>query len=73
MLQTQNRQLLTLEVDQLVEEWPVPATDLMQLQVASMTVLPEQESDIEMLRVLERAAGDNRFIAELTHRGSKAL
>jgi hypothetical protein len=73
MLKTQNRQFLAPEIDQLVEEWLVPAIDLMQLEMASMTILPEQESDIEMLRVLERAAGDNSFIAELTHRGSKAL
>jgi hypothetical protein len=73
MWQTQNRQSRALEIDHLVEEWPVRATELMQLEVAPMTISPEQESEMEMLRVLDRAADDNSFIAELTYRGSEAL
>ena len=73
MLQTQDKQVLALETDQLVWERQVPTTDMMQLRRASVVVLPEQESDDEILKVLDRAAEDNGFIAELTHRGSEAL
>ena len=73
MLQMQNRQVLAPEADRLVREWPVPTRDLMQLEMAFTGVLPEQESHSEILRVLDRAAEDNGLIAELTHRGSKAL
>ena len=44
-----------------------------QLKKAFAADLREQESDGEILRVLDRAAEDNGFIAELTYRGSKAL
>lgn len=47
--------------------------DLMQLERASAVVLPKQKSNDEILRVLNRAADDNGFIAELTYQGSKAL
>jgi hypothetical protein len=73
MLQMQTRKALAPEADRLVRKWPVPTRDLMQLEIAFTGVLPEQESHSEILRVLDRAAEDNGFIAELTHRGSKAL
>ena len=73
MLQMQERQDLATGTDRLVRERPVPTWDLIQHKRAIDVVVPEQESDDEILRVLDRAAHDNGFIAELTHRGSKAL
>jgi hypothetical protein len=54
-------------------ERPVPPAVMTQLRKAFAVGLREQESDDEILRVLDRAAEDNGFIAELTYRGSKAL
>lgn len=54
-------------------ERPVPPGVMTQLRKATAVGLREQESDGEILRVLDRAAEDNGFIAELTYRGSKAL
>jgi hypothetical protein len=73
MLQMQARRVLAPEADRLVREWPVPTRDLMQLETAFTVVLPERQTHSEILRVLDRAAEDNAFIAELTYRGSKAL
>jgi hypothetical protein len=73
MLQMQNRKALAPETDQLVKEWPIPTRDLMQLETAFSVGLPDQQTNNEILRVLDRAAEDNGFIAELTYQGSKAL
>ena len=73
MIQTQDTPVLTLWTDQLAVEWPPATGDMMQLQQAPVFVHPEHESDSEILRVLDRAASDSDFIAELTHRGYKAL
>jgi len=45
-------------------------------KLAIATTRPNYDRDAdrrEVLRVLERAAEDDRFIAQLTHRGSDAL
>ncbi|MBN1581022.1 MAG: hypothetical protein JXA89_09995 [Anaerolineae bacterium] len=44
--------------------------------VAVMWTLPDREGKVNkaaILAVLERAAQDNQFIAQLTHQGDKAL
>ena len=44
--------------------------------VSALRSFPSYWRDVsreEILRVLERAAADNRFIAELTYRGDEAL
>ena len=54
-------------------EWRVPPEVMTQLKKVFAVNLREQESDGEILRVLDRAAEDNGFIAELTYRGAQAL
>lgn len=47
-----------------------------EIQVAAAPLdldLGKDPQSKEILRVLDRAAGDNGFIAQLTHRGSDAL
>jgi len=73
MSQMLDNQVLTRGTDRLVKERPVPPRDSMQFEEAFAGALSEQESNDEILRVLDRAAQDNGFIAELTYRGSKAL
>jgi hypothetical protein len=73
MLQMQGKQVLAPGTDQLVGKRPVSTRDFMQLKRAFAVVLTVRESNKEILRVLDRAAVDNSFIAELTYRGSKAL
>ena len=51
----------------------VPKDDRFHLQRAPADVLSERECNREILRVLDRAAGDNGFIADLTYRGAQAL
>jgi hypothetical protein len=45
----------------------------MQFRKAFAIALWERESNQEVLRVLERAADDNDFLAALTYRGPEAL
>ena len=73
MLQMQERQVPAPGTDQWVWERPVGPGVMTQLKKAREVDLREQESDGEILKVLDKAAEDNSFIAELTHRGSKAL
>ena len=73
MLQVQEKLAPAQGTRQLLGERPVTPEVLTQLKKAFMVAPREQESDGEILRVLDRAAGDNGFIAELTNRGSKAL
>jgi hypothetical protein len=56
-----------------LQERPVPPGDLLRYQRAFSEALAERECNSEIQRVLERAADDNGFIAELTYRGAKAL
>ena len=56
-----------------LQERPVPPGDLLRYQRAFSEALAERECNSEIQRVLERAADDNNFIAELTYRGAKAL
>jgi hypothetical protein len=56
-----------------VGERAVSLGDLLQHKYPFMAALWEQESSRDILRVLDRAADDNDFIAKLTHRGSQAL
>jgi hypothetical protein len=73
MLQVQDKLAPAQGTRQLPRERPVTPEVLTQLK-GTFTVAPqEQESNGEILKVLDRAAEDNGFIAELTHRGSKAL
>ena len=56
-----------------VAERSVTLGELLQLKAAFTAALWEQESNHDILRVLDRAADDNDFIAALTHNGTKAL
>ena len=56
-----------------LQERPIPPGDLLRYQRAFSEALAERECNSEIQRVLERAADDNGFIAELTYRGAKAL
>jgi hypothetical protein len=58
---------------QFLGERPVPLGDLVQLKKAFRVALWERESNDEVLRVLDRTADDNGFVAALTYRGSDAL
>jgi hypothetical protein len=73
MLQMQERQVPARGTDQRVWKRPEGSGVMTQLKKALEVDLREQESDGEILRVLDKAAEDNGFIAELTYRGSKAL
>ena len=73
MLHTQENPVVVPAPYPLTEERPVPAMNLMQFRQAVSAVLAEQESDNEILRVLDRAADNDSFITDLTYRGSKAL
>lgn len=57
----------------LVGDRSISLGDLRQLKGAFTAALWERESQSEVLRVLDRAACDNDFIAALTYRGSQAL
>jgi hypothetical protein len=73
MLQMQGRQVPAPGTGQLILDRPVFTRDLRQLERPFADGSSEQQSNREILKVLSRAAQDNRFIAELTHQGSKAL
>ena len=72
MLKVQEKRVPTLGIEQFLEKRPVPLSILKRPKAFDVG-LREQESDGEILRVLDRAADDNSFIAELTHRGSQTL
>ena len=73
MLEVQQKRAATQSTGRYPGERPVPPGIMTQLKQAFVVDLREQESDGEILRVLDRAAEDNGFIAELTYRGSRAL
>jgi hypothetical protein len=56
-----------------VGERPVSLGQFLLLRDAFTVALWERASNREILRVLDRAADDNAFIAALAHPGSKAL
>jgi hypothetical protein len=56
-----------------VGERSVTLGDFLQLKDAFTAALWERGSNRDVLRVLERAADENGFIAALTHRGSRAF
>jgi hypothetical protein len=73
MLEVQEKRAPAQGTRQYPRERPVSPGVLTQLREAFALGFGEQETNIEVLRVLDRAAADNGFIAELTYRGSKAL
>lgn len=73
MLAAKTVQTPRMRAKHFVGERPVTLGDFVQLKNAFAIALWEQESNHDVLRVLDRAADDNRFIAALTHRGSEAL
>ena len=73
MLEVQQKRTPAQSIERFPRERTVPPGVMVQLQRAFVVGPREQESDGEILRVLDRAAEDNGFIAELTHRGAKAL
>ena len=73
MLQMQDRHPVAPTTDRFEAGRPVRPVDLLHRRGGLALVVPEQESNREILRVLDRAAADNGFIADLIQRGSKAL
>ena len=73
MLEVREQQVWTRTAPPLLREQPAPLGEVLQLKRSYTDALTERESDREILRVLDRAADDNSFIAELTHQGAKAL
>ena len=73
MLHVQERQIRAPTIGLPMPVRQVPAGDRFYLQRALADVLSERECNQEILRVLDRAASDNGFIAELTYCGAQAL
>jgi hypothetical protein len=73
MLEVQQKRAPAQSTGRFLGERPVPPGVMTQLKKGFAVDLREQESNGEILKVLDRAAEDNGLIAELTHRGSKAL
>jgi hypothetical protein len=73
MLEVQERRIETTGTNSWLQERPIPPGALLQYQRAFSEALAERECNSEIRCVLERAADDNGFIAELTYRGAKAL
>lgn len=73
MLEVQERPIRWRVASPILQHPTVLPGDMLRYKRAFSDALRQRESDDEMRRVLERAADDNSFIAELTHRGSKAL
>ena len=73
MLEVQQKRAPAKSTGRFLGERPAPPGVMAQLKKGFAVDLREQESDGEILRVLDRAAEDNGFIAELTYRGSTAL
>ena len=73
MLEVREQQVWTRTAPPLLREQPAPLGEVLQLKRSYTDALTERESDREILRVLDRAAVENSFIAELTNQGAKAL
>ncbi len=73
MVGAQGVQTLVLGTKHFVGEHPVAFGDLVQLKRTFATALWQRGSNQGILKVLDRAAEDNGFIAELTYRGPEAL
>ena len=73
MLDVRESQVLTTTAFPLLRQRPAPLNEVLQLKRSYTDALSDRESDTEILKVLERAAGDNSFIAQLTNQGAKAL
>ena len=73
MLVAEAVQTPRLRAKHFVGERPVALGDFVLLKKAFAMAFWEQKSNHDVLRVLDRAADDHRFIAALTHRGSQAL
>jgi len=73
MLEVQEKQVRTPSTKPLLQERPVPPGEMLRFKKAFADALAARECNSEILRVLDRAAADNGFIADLTYRGSKAL
>ena len=73
MLVAQDVGTPVLSAKQFVGDHPVSFGDLVQLKRTFAIALWERETKYDILRVLDRAAEDNEFIAELTYRGPEAL
>jgi hypothetical protein len=73
MLEVRDRPIQAQATRPSVQERPVPPGELLRFKRAFADALTERECNFEMLRVLERAAADNAFIADLTYRGAQAL
>jgi hypothetical protein len=73
MLEVQERPIRWSGAGPLLQERTIPVGEMLDYRTAFSEALAQRESDDEMRRVLERAARDNGFIAELTYRGAKAL
>ena len=73
MLEVQDPQVLTRTASPLLRQRPAPLDEVLQLKRAYTDALSDRESDTAILRVLERAAADNSFIAQLTYQGAEAL
>lgn len=73
MLSIQEKQVRTPTTRPQLQEPAAPAGEVLPFKQAFADALAERECNMEILSVLERAADDNGFIAELTYRGAKAL
>lgn len=73
MLEVQEKPVLTPKAAPRPQSRPVPAGEMLRFKRAFADALAERECNMEILRVLERAADDDSFIAELTYRGAQAL
>lgn len=73
MLEVQEKQAQVTSTRPSLHERPVPPGEMQRFKKAFADALAERECNSEIVRVLDRAAADNGFIAELTYRGSKAL
>ena len=73
MLEVQEKQAQVTSTRPSLHERPVPPGEMQRFKKAFADALAEHECNSEIVRVLDRAAADNGFIAELTYRGSKAL
>jgi hypothetical protein len=73
MLAVQDVQTRPLGAKHFVGTHSISLGDLMQLRDLFAIVLREKESDQDILRVLDRAANDDAFIAALTYNGHETL
>lgn len=73
MLEVQQRQVQGTSTGRSLHERPIPPGQMLRFKKAFADALAKRECNSEILRVLDRAAADNAFIAELTYRGAQAL